>query len=911
MTTIEINEDKEILIEESIPKNRSRFLPTTLGPAPDTWEPVKGRCQGINRGINAWIFDSVPLHTQALSHEFTLEQGQLYVLELRVDVTYAAPYALVLINAEGNASLPNDWLRYRAMGSIGAACLEFSYSPENTGLYKLALINYFGSYNRGSELQVLDCNILVTTRSKEPDAKNIDTFLPHWGPVRRLLHSRCKRSRLFNAFVAGLEMRLGREESISLPMYLALCPTGQCNALCDFCSVTIKRTGIIKKQLPFDKVQRFLSPTLNTAYMYGIEGNGEPTIYREFDSLLATLIKRGAAAYLITNGSLIESQHIPHLLSLQSMTFSLNAATAETHKKVMKLKDFERITGSIRALIDQRGMNDTPLIFTSFVVHATNAHELQQFLQFAEYDLRVNVIMIRPLSELGAELGVVEDLREIVPYESQIKDALDAACEYLEDIPRRKLAPHSRFACDIRLDPTTFRSVRPDPLDRVILPPGFEGRLLAPRRNDWSSSDPDITAMWSLNQATLHCQPKANHRSTWSSVYTPVEPGKNLIFKANIKVQGKPLLLKILSESKQTLASIEIIATNVVNEISLPFNTAEETRVALEFSNSDGCIADIDFLRLWTPGAGIRKEFKLPFPRRWQIDTPGVQARWMGNVLDISAKENLSGCYLFKSYSNPCASNTRLCLPVKVMVKSGTLVIGTLSENFQSWTSQSIFEQGEHARELFIDTGDNQRLQVVLFAKGVTELKASIDWGNVLEPAPERESGQFIEMPSPVSEEIILNSSQASLKKAVKWKKAAIKKQSKPRFYCQKPWTDINNFTVDGRMDVCCITTGPSQEAYSLGNILKQDFQAIWNGEKMREFRRTVNSDKPLPPCQRCPMAYAYQGPFFNRNDTEAEIERVLTSNIAQRLTLRKFTPKLAHFLSEYVMKVFFKGFKQ
>jgi radical SAM protein with 4Fe4S-binding SPASM domain len=85
------------------------------------------------------------------------------------------------------------------------------------------------------------------------------------------------------------------------------------------------------------------------------------------------------------------------------------------------------------------------------------------------------------------------------------------------------------------------------------------------------------------------------------------------------------------------------------------------------------------------------------------------------------------------------------------------------------------------------------------------------------------------------------------------------------RYYCQKPWTDLNNFTVDGRMDVCCIATGPSQERYQLGNLFNQTFQEVWNGPTAREFRRTVNyRDKALPPCVRCPMAYAYQGRYFS-----------------------------------------------
>ena len=54
-----------------------------------------------------------------------------------------------------------------------------------------------------------------------------DTFLPHWGRFQRSLHTLCKRSRFFNHLISSIEMRVDREEVISLPQYIGLCPTGQ------------------------------------------------------------------------------------------------------------------------------------------------------------------------------------------------------------------------------------------------------------------------------------------------------------------------------------------------------------------------------------------------------------------------------------------------------------------------------------------------------------------------------------------------------------------------------------------------------------------------------------------------------------------------------------------------------------
>ena len=911
MKTIPLVEVTENVGRESGRKKRTGFIEPQI--APDvSWQnlcaqPLEAQGEGY------WVCDEGPLNTQLLSSEFQLHKGQLYTFELQVDVDHAAPLALVLIKSEnqGSAGDPDHWLRQRAVEQTGEHRLAFSYAPAAQDSYRLALVNYFGAYPRGSTFTLGGLEILAAPYVADDSILDVDTYLPHWGPLKRFVHRRCKSSRLFNAFVAGMEMRLGREESLSLPMYLALCPTGQCNALCEFCSVTIKRTGIIKKQLPFDKVQRFIAPTLNTAYMYGVEGNGEPTLYREFNSLLVTLQKKGASSYLITNGALIEPEQIPHLLSLQSITFSLNAATAQTHREVMKIKEFDRVTNSIRAIVDQRAWSDTPSLFVSFVVHATNVHELQQFLQFAEYDLRVNVIMIRPLSELGADLGAVEDLRDIVPYESQVNDALDAAREYLEDVPRRQI-PYTRNSCDIRIDPATFRSVRPDPVDRVIMPPGFEGRLLAPRRDDWHIGDSAMSVSWNLNRAVLRCPEGGEGDYTWRSALIPVEPGQQLLFRASVKLEGTPLLVSVLTGSGHVLTSQVIQAREDEQEVALTFETGEELQVSLVFSGAAGFVADIDFIRVMRPGVGIRKAFKLPFPRRWQIDSPGVRARWQGHLLDIVAGPNLNGRYLIKSYSNPCAPGSRLVFPVKVDVETGKLAIGVLSEDFQKWTHQFSFGPGSHAQDLIIDTAENHRLQVVLFSRGDEGMKARIDWGDALEDTPdrEREGTELIEM------EAVAGEPQATSAQTVTPTKAKLIKvkqvPEKVRFYCQKPWTDINNFTVDGRMDVCCITTGPSQEHYALGNIFEQDFQSIWNGEKMREFRRTVNSDTPLPPCQRCPMAYGYQGPFFDRTLADASIVQYVSNNQqSDRHPVRRLAARMVGVLRKPVVELLFRGFKR
>ena len=361
-------------------------------------------------------------------------------------------------------------------------------------------------------------------RAWQPADEAVDppeTALPHWSRLQRAVHARCKRSRTFNALVASIEMRLGHEELLSLPGYFAICPTGQCNALCAFCSVTINRTGIIKKQLPLDRLGAFLQPMAKTIRLYGLEGNGEPTLHSQFRRLVQTLTYGGSKTYLISNGSRLTPELIRLLMhdGINSVNFSLNAASGPTHRQVMKLRHFDRIIESIRALARGRGegagSGKSPIVSISLVVTDENIHEVADFLRLGEEHLEVDRIYIRPLSELGNELGTVEDLRGLEPTESAVHDMLDGVADYLAFTPRRAL---------IYVNPDNFRAVRPDPSEAVYRPRGFEDRLLAPRGRHWTVIDPGLRVRWDFDRVRV--TGTSDMPVLMESAPVPVEPGK-------------------------------------------------------------------------------------------------------------------------------------------------------------------------------------------------------------------------------------------------------------------------------------------------------------------------------------------------------------------------------------------------
>lgn len=64
---------------------------------------------------------------------------------------------------------------------------------------------------------------------------------------------------------------------------------------------------------------------------------------------------------------------------------------------------------------------------------------------------------------------------------------------------------------------------------------------------------------------------------------------------------------------------------------------------------------------------------------------------------------------------------------------------------------------------------------------------------------------------------------------------------------CRWPWY-AGSITAEGNALPCCLI----HDTYVLGNILEEDFEQIWNGEKYGEFRRALKSDAPPESCRNC-----------------------------------------------------------
>ena len=436
--------------------------------------------------------------------------------------------------------------------------------------------------------------------------------------------------------------------------------------------------------------------------------------------------------YLITNGERLKPEQVDRMRARGAcgVNFSLNAATPETHRKVMKLKHFDTVVANIRHFTQQR-TGAWPEVSVSFVVTRDNVHEAQDFLRFAEYHLEVDRILVRPLSELGGDAGVVEDLRSLVPHESEIKDMLESVREYVSDVPRR---------ADIIIDPANFRSFRADPPEQVLRPTGYENELLPPRRDGWTAQGADVFVYWLLNRLTVQRAAFGGAGELLTSRAVPVEPGRALTFRCLAHVAAGRLSVAIEDMAGHTLAEHTAEAGSQPQPIALAFNPGSNQAVHVVLSSPDrGIDAIVDFPRLWTATASANRPFKLPHPRRWEVESPGVTVAWHGSRVDV-AWQGAPYLYLLKSFTIPCVPGRSYALPIQVRVTRGTLAIGLLGGGGQTWAKVVPFAPGVHDTELTIETGDDRELQVVLFSNSARPLEASVDWRDHLDELPSHQA---------------------------------------------------------------------------------------------------------------------------------------------------------------------------
>lgn len=174
--------------------------------------------------------------------------------------------------------------------------------------------------------------------------------------------------------------QVGSREGVVLDLEI----TSLCNADCTFCPRTsLERGARFMSRQTVERVAESLRRERVTPLVV-LAGIGESTLHPELNDLVGLLTDAGARVCLTTNGWNLTAEMLDRLVGsgLSELNVSLNAATAETHAAVMRLKNFASIVATCRDIASARAARWPELEFhVSLVVTDRNEDEAVDFVE--------------------------------------------------------------------------------------------------------------------------------------------------------------------------------------------------------------------------------------------------------------------------------------------------------------------------------------------------------------------------------------------------------------------------------------------------------------------------------------------------------------------------------------------------
>lgn len=237
---------------------------------------------------------------------------------------------------------------------------------------------------------------------------------------------RSTRLKLFTIYI----MYIAKRRFLSL--YVD--PVIACNLRCQMCyfsSDNYKHEKLEKRILDINEFSLFAKSIFNRAIKVQIGCGAEPTLYSHLEELVK-IAKQHKVPYisLTTNGNLLKSETLYNMVKngLNEITISSHGITRETYEKLMQRANYDSFINLLNIL---RGIKkDFPdfIIRLNYTVNEDNVEELVD-LPNLFVGLKLNIIQIRPVQNLGDSLYKNFSMQKIIDCYDSIFPLLQSYCE--------------------------------------------------------------------------------------------------------------------------------------------------------------------------------------------------------------------------------------------------------------------------------------------------------------------------------------------------------------------------------------------------------------------------------------------------------------------------------------------------
>ncbi len=180
-------------------------------------------------------------------------------------------------------------------------------------------------------------------------------------------------------------------------------PSLECNLECVMCPWAKLHPGA--GHMAWDTFTR-IAAYFHLAQEVDLTGGGEPLTHPRLVDMVRMAKEAGCQVGFSTNGTLLDSGLAGTLVSLGQdwISFSIDAATAETYERIRQGAQFEGVVRNVEALRDIKAArrSQTPRTMLIFVMMLENFHELPAYVELA-HTLGVEQIIFKNLDVILKE----------------------------------------------------------------------------------------------------------------------------------------------------------------------------------------------------------------------------------------------------------------------------------------------------------------------------------------------------------------------------------------------------------------------------------------------------------------------------------------------------------------------------
>ncbi len=246
----------------------------------------------------------------------------------------------------------------------------------------------------------------------------------------------------------GFHRRHWAETPVPPPAEISVELSSRCDLRCATCSLAYAEDR--GRDMDIEQFKRLLEQTAEFCSSYNLHGIGESLLHPHLVTCIELVKRHRALCRITTNGLRLVPALAEEVVraGMDSVTFSVDAATAETYRRMRRSNKFGRLEENIRGLVGIRARlgRRRPVITAAFVWTNQNWQELPAFVDWA--------------SDVGADSAYVQSYDNRGWGEGYRVGAEDSAVTALEEANARAAARSIplHFEYPARMDVETGRA---------------------------------------------------------------------------------------------------------------------------------------------------------------------------------------------------------------------------------------------------------------------------------------------------------------------------------------------------------------------------------------------------------------------------------------------------------------------